>query len=244
MRPVLIFVSCSVAIVACGRCEHPSMAAHLFRSGSQHRTEKAHQMWQSSTAGLVTLLTTYGYWAIFACIAIESTGIPFPGETMLLVAAIFAGTTHRLSIPWSFSQQKASPSWGITWGFGWAARAASACCAATGGTSAWTSASSNWASTSFAGTGGKWSSSDASWRCCACGPRFLLFNAPSGHYVGQPGGTGRLFPGRHHPSADETGRDWRSRAGRTPQHRFFPLLADTATPPGRGGRTSTARSPG
>jgi hypothetical protein len=53
-------------------------------------------MVQSSTAGLVTLLTTYGYWAIFACIAIESTGIPFPGETMLLVAAIFA---HRLSIP-------------------------------------------------------------------------------------------------------------------------------------------------
>ena len=56
-------------------------------------------MVQSSTAGLVTLLTTYGYWAIFAGIAIESTGIPFPGETMLLVAAIFAGTTHRLSIP-------------------------------------------------------------------------------------------------------------------------------------------------
>ena len=55
-------------------------------------------MVQSSTAGLVTLLTTYGYWAVFACIAIESTGIPFPGETMLLVAAIYAGTTHQLSL--------------------------------------------------------------------------------------------------------------------------------------------------
>ena len=31
-------------------------------------------------------------------VAIESTGIPFPGETMLLVAAIAAGTTHQLSI--------------------------------------------------------------------------------------------------------------------------------------------------
>ena len=32
-------------------------------------------------------------------VAIESTGIPFPGETMLLVASIYAGTTHKLSIP-------------------------------------------------------------------------------------------------------------------------------------------------
>ncbi len=55
-------------------------------------------MFQNSTAGLAALLTTYGYWAVFACIAIESTGIPFPGETMLLVAAIYAGTTHQLSI--------------------------------------------------------------------------------------------------------------------------------------------------
>ena len=37
------------------------------------------------------LLATYGYWAVFVFIAIESTGIPFPGETMLLVAAIYAG---------------------------------------------------------------------------------------------------------------------------------------------------------
>ena len=45
----------------------------------------------------MTLLTTYGYGAVFACIAIESTGIPFPGETMLLVATIYAGTTHQLA---------------------------------------------------------------------------------------------------------------------------------------------------
>lgn len=45
------------------------------------------------------LLTTYGYWAVFIFIAIESMGIPFPGETMLLVAAIYAGTTHHLSLP-------------------------------------------------------------------------------------------------------------------------------------------------
>ena len=30
----------------------------------------------------MSLLTTYGYWAVFACIAIESTGIPFPGGAL------------------------------------------------------------------------------------------------------------------------------------------------------------------
>ena len=46
------------------------------------------------------LLATYGYWAVLLCVTIESTGIPFPGETMLLIAAIAAGTTHQLAIPW------------------------------------------------------------------------------------------------------------------------------------------------
>jgi hypothetical protein len=30
-------------------------------------------------------------------VAIESIGIPFPGETLLLVASIAAGTIHQLS---------------------------------------------------------------------------------------------------------------------------------------------------
>ncbi len=52
-----------------------------------------------ATHSLTQLLTTYGYWAVLVFVAIESTGIPFPGETMLLAAAIFAGTTHHLAIP-------------------------------------------------------------------------------------------------------------------------------------------------
>ena len=51
-----------------------------------------------TTSDLAHLLTTYGYWAVAVFVAIESTGIPFPGETMLLVAAIYVGTTHHLSI--------------------------------------------------------------------------------------------------------------------------------------------------
>lgn len=47
---------------------------------------------------LTTLLATYGYLAVLASVAIESMGVPFPGETMLLTAAIYAGTTHRLQI--------------------------------------------------------------------------------------------------------------------------------------------------
>ena len=51
-----------------------------------------------STQTLTHLLATYGYWAVFLFVAIESTGIPFPGEAMLLTAAIYAGTTHHLQI--------------------------------------------------------------------------------------------------------------------------------------------------
>ncbi len=55
-------------------------------------------MFHFNASGLTHLLATYGYWALLLFVAIESTGIPFPGETMLLVAAIAAGTTHQLSI--------------------------------------------------------------------------------------------------------------------------------------------------
>jgi membrane protein DedA with SNARE-associated domain len=37
------------------------------------------------------LLHTYGYFAIFAIICLESAGVPMPGETALVTAAIFAG---------------------------------------------------------------------------------------------------------------------------------------------------------
>src|SRR5947209_14716202 len=52
-----------------------------------------------ATSDLTHLLTTYGYWAVLVFVDIESIGIPFPGETMLLVAAIYAGRTHHLLIP-------------------------------------------------------------------------------------------------------------------------------------------------
>jgi len=44
------------------------------------------------------LIRQYGYGAVALAVGIESIGIPFPGETTLMAAAIYAGGTHRLSI--------------------------------------------------------------------------------------------------------------------------------------------------
>ena len=49
---------------------------------------------------LDSLLATYGYLAVFLFVGVESIGVPVPGETMLVTAAIYAGTTGRLSIFW------------------------------------------------------------------------------------------------------------------------------------------------
>jgi membrane protein DedA with SNARE-associated domain len=49
--------------------------------------------------GLVdTLLSEYGLLAVFAFVGIESLGIPLPGETMLVTAAVYSGATGKLEI--------------------------------------------------------------------------------------------------------------------------------------------------
>lgn len=44
------------------------------------------------------LLVTYSYAAVFVLVAIESLGVPLPGETILIAAAVYAGSTHDLSV--------------------------------------------------------------------------------------------------------------------------------------------------
>ena len=44
------------------------------------------------------LIETYGLWIVFILVMLESSGIPMPGETALVTAALYAGTTHRLQI--------------------------------------------------------------------------------------------------------------------------------------------------
>jgi membrane protein DedA with SNARE-associated domain len=43
-------------------------------------------------------LTDYGVLAVFVVVGVESIGVPVPGETMLIVAALYSGSTHNLSI--------------------------------------------------------------------------------------------------------------------------------------------------
>jgi membrane protein DedA with SNARE-associated domain len=46
------------------------------------------------------LIGQYGYGAIFVVVMLESVGIPMPGETILVSAAVYAGTKHALDIRW------------------------------------------------------------------------------------------------------------------------------------------------
>ena len=50
-----------------------------------------------TTHTLDHLLSQFGYAAVFAFVMVESLGVPFPGETMLITAALYASLTHHLS---------------------------------------------------------------------------------------------------------------------------------------------------
>jgi len=45
-------------------------------------------------------LASYGYLVVFLLVMVESIGVPVPGETALVGAALYAGSTHKLEIGW------------------------------------------------------------------------------------------------------------------------------------------------
>jgi membrane protein DedA with SNARE-associated domain len=45
-----------------------------------------------------SLISSQGYLAVATVVGLESMGLPLPGETTLITAAIYAGTTHELDI--------------------------------------------------------------------------------------------------------------------------------------------------
>ena len=51
-----------------------------------------------ATDELMITLETYGYWGVTLAIALESMGVPVPGETALVAAALYAGKTQALNI--------------------------------------------------------------------------------------------------------------------------------------------------
>jgi membrane protein DedA with SNARE-associated domain len=62
-----------------------------------------------------------GYGAVAIGVAIESIGIPFPGETTLIAAALYAGASHRMSIVLVVLAATAGAVCGGSFGF-WAGR--------------------------------------------------------------------------------------------------------------------------
>lgn len=44
------------------------------------------------------LIIQHGYWGVFLVVMLESTGVPLPGESALLLAAAYAGATGHLNI--------------------------------------------------------------------------------------------------------------------------------------------------
>jgi membrane protein DedA with SNARE-associated domain len=69
-------------------------------------------------AELRHLLSVYGYWAVMAFVGVESIGIPLPGETMLIAAAIYAGASQQLSIELVIAAAIAGAVMGDNIGFG------------------------------------------------------------------------------------------------------------------------------
>jgi membrane protein DedA with SNARE-associated domain len=73
-----------------------------YREAPSRQSDGGVQLYQRASGNPVNisnLIATYGYWAVFLLVGAESLGIPVPGETALVTAAIYAGNTHRLS-PW------------------------------------------------------------------------------------------------------------------------------------------------
>jgi len=52
----------------------------------------------SLSNALISLIPIYGPWIVFGIVAIESAGVPLPGETILVAAALLAATTGQINI--------------------------------------------------------------------------------------------------------------------------------------------------
>lgn len=45
-------------------------------------------------------LAVHGYWAVAIALLLENSGVPFPGETVLLLASFLAYSEHHLQLPY------------------------------------------------------------------------------------------------------------------------------------------------
>ena len=66
---------------------------------------------ETSYVDIGNVVVNLGYLGVFALIFFESAGIPLPGETALISAAIYAGTTHKLEIEFVLLAAAAAAIW-------------------------------------------------------------------------------------------------------------------------------------
>jgi membrane protein DedA with SNARE-associated domain len=63
------------------------------------------------------LVANYGYAAIFTVVMLESAGVPLPGETILVSAAVYAGHRHSLEISYVIAAAACGAIFGDNVGF-------------------------------------------------------------------------------------------------------------------------------
>ncbi|CAO3356446.1 DedA family protein [Azospirillum melinis] len=66
---------------------------------------------------IADLVATYGYWLIAGIVALESTGLPVPGEAALIAGAVLAGTSAQLQIEFVIAAAAAGAVLGDNLGF-------------------------------------------------------------------------------------------------------------------------------
>ena len=74
-------------------------------------------MTQSILDFLRDAVVHYGYWAVGAALLLENTGIPVPGETILLLASFLAYSQHELQLPWIIAVATVAATFGDNLGF-------------------------------------------------------------------------------------------------------------------------------
>jgi membrane protein YqaA with SNARE-associated domain len=76
----------------------PARAAAAGREDAPGTRKEAKRVDFLDSASAQHLVGHYGYGAIFVLVMMESASIPMPGETILVSAAVYAGTRHALDI--------------------------------------------------------------------------------------------------------------------------------------------------
>ena len=78
------------------------------------------------------LVGQYGCLLVFVAVALQAFGLPLPGTTALVAAAVYAAAGHGLPIEGVIAAGASAPSSGLVPGSPWGAGAAKASCSASG----------------------------------------------------------------------------------------------------------------